>query len=774
MRKIDLDSMKQEYIGKTFNWLTVLDVYKNTDKGRVFFKCKCRCGNEVDLQYNKVISGHNKSCGCYRHSTEFSDSLCEYWKSNPDKVKEKTDKCKQWIKNNADKVVERGKKHSQFYKDHRDIVDLQKEKRAKTLESNPQIQQDINTKIKQCWDEDKRSSFSEYKKQFYTEHPETSQKISDSITKFYRENPEKKQELSDKIIKFREENPDEVSRQIELHKQWFKNNRLRVIEQSAHLSSLIEDKRSMQIADACNNSDEFSILLNAVHPSIKDDLLSGKIKVYDTILTKCPCCGSYSEHTFGNIWRLYDSKFRTGSLPMCEKCRYSITSSKYEQDIEDCIASFYSGECIKNSRTVISPLELDLYYPEKKIAIEFNGDYWHDENHKPKDYHYNKFKLCYDNGITLVSIFENDWISLREELLLYLHDLFTGTKNKLSYIDTNTINLNYPPPALDLSQYTIHDNFYSNKDIKVFTCGYAVKQQCKELSFLEETASKYNLECFINDKHDLEIRDRNLCFHYADLLSGELDAYSRWEDYHNRDIRCVFIYPPDLLNENKKNIYKNILTYHCGFANRIYARNTEVKVYPAIKMRQFFETNNIAGYRNATTAYVLEDKKTHEPLMCYLIGHAYFGKGKYDCEIARGACKMGISVVGGASKLWKHIINSNPEIKSIVYYCDRRQYDQRSINHLMDSNAMTGLGHVYMLNGGPSFLNYWINDTYVENKIWHHAGEFTNREPHRHKLVMNEIHSGNCISVYNPGSFVNIFVRAGWHLEDTKVVKDSV
>lgn len=294
----------------------------------------------------------------------------------------------------------------------------------------------------------------------------------------------------------------------------------------------------------------------------------------------------------------------------------------------------------------------------------------------------------------------------------------------------------------------------------------------EDLQFLIDTAKENNLDYFINSKNDLEIRDKNICFHLADMLSGELDSYNRWKSYHDNGIRCVFIYPPDLDSQYKINIYKNILLYHCGLAKRIYARNTEVKVYPAIKMKQFFNENNIAGYRNSKTAYVLEDKKTHEPLMCYLIGHSYFGKGNYDCEIARGACKMGISVTGGASKLWKHIISDNPDIKSIVYYCDRRQYDQRSISHLMDSDAMKGLGKVYMLNGGPSFVNYWINDTYYNGKIWHRAGEFKNREPSKHKFVMEAIHNGDCISVYNPGSFTNIFVRSGYHLDGLKVVKD--
>lgn len=294
-----------------------------------------------------------------------------------------------------------------------------------------------------------------------------------------------------------------------------------------------------------------------------------------------------------------------------------------------------------------------------------------------------------------------------------------------------------------------------------------------DLTFLVELADKYNLQHSTNDNGDLEITGKSICFHLADLLSGELDAYDRWKTYHDNNIRCVFVYPTYLNDINRLNVYKNILLYHCGFATRIYARNTEVKVYPAVKMKQFFIENNIEGYRNAKLAYVLEDKKTHVPYMCYTIGHSFFGKGNYDCEIARGACKLGYQVIGGASKLWKHIISDNPDIKSIVYYCDRREYDQRSIGHLMDSSAMNGLGHVYTINGGSSFMNYWVNEVCIGDKIWHKAGDYANREPARHKLVMNAMKDGNCISVKNPGSYTNIFVRAGYHLEGMKVVQDS-
>lgn len=53
---IDLTNQK-------FTRLTVLERVESRD-GRAFWKCKCDCGNEVEVQGNLLRKGHTKSCGC--------------------------------------------------------------------------------------------------------------------------------------------------------------------------------------------------------------------------------------------------------------------------------------------------------------------------------------------------------------------------------------------------------------------------------------------------------------------------------------------------------------------------------------------------------------------------------------------------------------------------------------------------------------------------------------------------------------------------------------
>lgn len=64
---------------------------------------------------------------------------------------------------------------------------------------------------------------------------------------------------------------------------------------------------------------------------------------------------------------------------------------------------------VANDRQVISPREIDIYIPSKQIGIEFNGNYWHQEENKGKDYHLVKSKIAKENNIFIYHTFEYDW-----------------------------------------------------------------------------------------------------------------------------------------------------------------------------------------------------------------------------------------------------------------------------------------------------------------------------------------------------------------------------
>lgn len=86
-----------------------------------------------------------------------------------------------------------------------------------------------------------------------------------------------------------------------------------------------------------------------------------------------------------------------------------ITSSNLEKEVLDYVRSIYSGIILENRRNIIPPQELDIVIPEKKVAIEFNGDYWHSSLQKEPAYHLNKTKAANEQGYLLLHISEYEW-----------------------------------------------------------------------------------------------------------------------------------------------------------------------------------------------------------------------------------------------------------------------------------------------------------------------------------------------------------------------------
>lgn len=67
-----------------------------------------------------------------------------------------------------------------------------------------------------------------------------------------------------------------------------------------------------------------------------------------------------------------------------------------EKNVVSFIKTIYSNVIIENTKDVISPKELDIYLPNRRIAIEFDGLYWHRDDNRlnSKFYHLNKTLRC--------------------------------------------------------------------------------------------------------------------------------------------------------------------------------------------------------------------------------------------------------------------------------------------------------------------------------------------------------------------------------------------
>jgi len=67
-----------------------------------------------------------------------------------------------------------------------------------------------------------------------------------------------------------------------------------------------------------------------------------------------------------------------GYSTYCIDCRCRDSVSKIELSLVEFVKSL-NIPIQHSNRTIIAPLELDIVIPSKKLAIEFNGNYWHSE-----------------------------------------------------------------------------------------------------------------------------------------------------------------------------------------------------------------------------------------------------------------------------------------------------------------------------------------------------------------------------------------------------------
>ena len=96
-------------------------------------------------------------------------------------------------------------------------------------------------------------------------------------------------------------------------------------------------------------------------------------------------------------------------------CKTEMSCTSYsEKELVDFVKSIYSDEIMENTKRIIPPKELDIYIPKMKIAIEYDGLHWHDENHVDRNYHLTKTNMCNEKGIDLIHVFEDDWLERKE------------------------------------------------------------------------------------------------------------------------------------------------------------------------------------------------------------------------------------------------------------------------------------------------------------------------------------------------------------------------
>jgi len=113
----------------------------------------------------------------------------------------------------------------------------------------------------------------------------------------------------------------------------------------------------------------------------------------------------------GTEYPVSPNKFLFGRR--CPVCANNGTS-EMEKELNAYVSSIYNGAVTDNDTSVLNGKELDVYLPDKRIAFEFDGLYWHSDEYKDKRYHINKTIETNKKDIRLIHIFEDEWLNRKD------------------------------------------------------------------------------------------------------------------------------------------------------------------------------------------------------------------------------------------------------------------------------------------------------------------------------------------------------------------------
>jgi len=120
----------------------------------------------------------------------------------------------------------------------------------------------------------------------------------------------------------------------------------------------------------------------------------------DRLTFRCRACGRTQQKSLAML----------EETPVCFFCHPK--ESRGQLELFEFVKALVP-DAVLSDRSVISPMELDVWVPSKKLGIEFDGLYWHSELFVEDDHQARKLTRANQVGITLFRVFEDEWRNRR-------------------------------------------------------------------------------------------------------------------------------------------------------------------------------------------------------------------------------------------------------------------------------------------------------------------------------------------------------------------------
>ena len=219
-----------------------------------------------------------------------------------------------------------------------------------------------------------------------------------------------------------------------------------------------------------------------IAPNFPKEEYTGWDKIYKW---KCLICQNEFEQKIHTTGHVKECPY----LPHCWNCYPRMSGeSRFELEVFNFINEL-APNVRQHDRTIIKPKELDIVIDELKLAIEFNGDYWHStecwlENHDNLDeyynYHLNKVLEANKKGYRLIHIGESEWINNKEKIKGKIKNIFQGKENLIFTGDTIKLDRSWYN-NVEIPEYKLIEEIppeiVNRNGYNIENCGYLIYER---------------------------------------------------------------------------------------------------------------------------------------------------------------------------------------------------------------------------------------------------------------------------------------------------------
>lgn len=217
------------------------------------------------------------------------------------------------------------------------------------------------------------------------------------------------------------------------------------------------------------------------------------------------------------------------------------------------------------------------------------------------------------------------------------------------------------------------------------------------------------LDIFIPDLN-LGIEFNGIYWHGDNVISSKTYHYDKWKYFDEKNIKVITVWEDDW--NLKKELVKSMLINQLQLnQNKIYARHTKIRIVNNTNTNDFLTINHIQGKCQSSISLGLYCDDKLVSLMTFgkkrmILGNInlHDQKNTKEFELLRFCNMQNTTIIGGASKLFKHFI---------------KQYDPDTI--ISYANLDISKGNLYEILGfkniGHTGINYW----WAKDKRYHRS-----------------------------------------------------